>query len=170
MDLHERCLSVLACRFVDEVIIGAPSRLFLCFVWYMCVYTFIVSQSYSYPICNLGCSIKIACWVLSILSTGNPLGRPEVSERQRRCAAAGDGGPAADIQHLARRARLGVRDGPQRRRRPALCDAPGWRCLQARIHRGIRMKADQHEKDCTCLAHHASCCISLHSPLGAVPL
>ncbi len=27
MDLHERCLSVLACKYVDEVIIGAPSHL-----------------------------------------------------------------------------------------------------------------------------------------------
>lgn len=27
MDLHERCLSVLACKYVDEVIIGAPPQL-----------------------------------------------------------------------------------------------------------------------------------------------
>ena len=26
MNLHERSLSVLACRYVDEVIIGAPSE------------------------------------------------------------------------------------------------------------------------------------------------
>ena len=29
MDLHERCLSVLACKYVDEVIIGAPPQLVL---------------------------------------------------------------------------------------------------------------------------------------------
>ncbi len=27
MDLHERCLSVLACKYVDEVIIGGPLHL-----------------------------------------------------------------------------------------------------------------------------------------------
>ena len=30
MDVHERCLSLLACKYVDEVIIGKPQ---ICLLW-----------------------------------------------------------------------------------------------------------------------------------------
>lgn len=55
MSLHERSLSVLACRYVDEVIIGAPwevskdmvSRIFACLFFYS-LYMLILFSCYKH--------------------------------------------------------------------------------------------------------------------------